>query len=286
MIGMQAPTQDLAGFFTRGEQLKLYRPCEEWNLVLGDGPVVATAIHDAHALRESLYPYLAIAPDDRRREEDPLTAVFTGVGDVRLRALRSRFEVDLNRPRELAMSSDPEDTWGLRIWHDTLPESEREASLAAHDRFYAMMRELLQGLVERWGSVLLIDLHSYNHRRDGADGAPADPQGNPDIELGVTTLDPQRWGAVAECFAHVLRQTPVAGRTPDVRQNVRFPTGGHFPEWVYATFGDRVCTISPEYKKIFMDEWTGRADIGALDDLRRGLQRAVEAVRPEFLACR
>jgi len=283
---MQQAPQGSAAFFTRGERLKLRQPCEDWDLILGDGPVVATAIHDAHALRESLCPYLAIAPDKRRREEDPLTALFTEVGDVRLRALRSRFEVDLNRPRDLAMSTDPEDTWGLRIWHDTLPDSEREASLAAHDRFYAMMRELLEKLVAGWGAVLLIDLHSYNHRRDGADGPPADQDGNPDIELGVTTLDPDRWGGVAERFAQVLRETPVAGHVPDVRQNVRFPTGGHFPEWVYATFGDKVCTISPEYKKIFMDEWTGHADIGALDELRLGLQRAVDAVRPEFLACR
>ena len=72
------------------------------------------------------------------------------------------------------------------------------------------------------------------------------------------------------------------GREPDVRANVRFPTGGHLPEWVYARWGARVCTISPEYKKIFMDEWTGQADIAALHALRNGLQAAVDAVRPDF----
>ena len=64
---------------------------------------------------------------------------------------------------------------------------------------------------------------------------------------------------------------------------MRFPTGGHFPEWVYARWGERVCTISPEYKKIFMDEWTGQADIAALQAMLRGLQGAVDAVRPDFL---
>lgn len=278
--------QPTASFFTRGEQVQLQRPCPEWDLVLGHGPVVATAIHDSHVLRESLHPHLAIAPDERRREEDPLTALFTEVGDVRLRARRSRFEVDLNRPRELAMSTNPQDTWGLRIWHDTLPEAEREASLAGHDRFYALMRELLDRLVERWGAVLLIDLHSYNHRRDGAHADPAPQEDNPDIELGVTTLDPDRWGAVSARFAQALRACPVAGKAPDVRENVRFPTGGHFPEWVYAKYGERVCTISPEYKKIYMDEWTAQADIAVLEDLRHGLQRAVDAVRPAFTACR
>lgn len=68
-----------------------------------------------------------------------------------------------------------------------------------------------------------------------------------------------------------------------MRENVRYPTGGYFPEWVYATWGDRVCTISPEYKKIHMDEWTGQVDIDALEDFRDGLERAVDAVRGDFL---
>lgn len=273
-------------FFTAGERLQLVQPLEDWDISLGEGPIVATAIHDGHRLRESLLPHLAIAAEDRRREEDPLTSLLTSVGDMRISARRSRFQVDLNRPRELAISTNPEHTWGLRIWRDSLPQSEVEASLRTHDDFYAMVAELLDRMIARWGCVLLIDLHSYNHRRDGPDAAPAAQEENPDIELGVTTLDFPRWGAVANRFADTLRAHPVSGRLPDVRENVRFPTGGHFPEWVHANYGDKVCTISPEYKKIYMDEWTAQVDIAALEDLRDGLQRAVDAVRPEFMACR
>ena len=145
-----------------------------------------------------------------------------------------------------------------------------------------MVHELFDRLLARHGTLLLVDLHSYNHRRGGPDAEPADAAANPDIELGLTTLDHARWGHVAERFAEVLASHPVAGRAPDVRANVRFPTGGHFPEWVYATWGDRICTISPEYKKIFMDEWTGHVDLAAMHDLRTGLAAAVAAVRPEF----
>ena len=259
---------------------------DDWDLIIGDGPVVATAIHDGHQMRDSLLPHLAIGENERRREEDPMTGLLTAVGDVRIQARASRFQVDLNRPRDKAVSTDPADTWGLQVWRGDLPPDERELSLAGHDRFYAMIRALLDDLVAKWGCVLLIDIHSYNHRRDGADAAPAPQTHNPDIELGVTTLDTDRWGGVAERFAQVLRETPVVGRSPDVRENVRFPTGGYFPEWVYATWGDKVCTISPEYKKIYMDEWTAQADIPAIEDLRAGLQSAVDAVRPEFVACR
>ncbi|MCD9026680.1 N-formylglutamate amidohydrolase [Luteimonas sp. BDR2-5] len=275
-----------APWFTPDIPPALRQPDPAWDLVVTDGPVIATAIHDGHALRESLRARVALADADRRREEDPLTGLLTAVGDTRLRVRQSRFEVDLNRSREQAVYATPDACWGLQVWDAQLPEPEVAASLALHERFYAMVGELLERTVARWGCALLIDLHSYNHRRDGPDAAAAPRAGNPDIELGFTTFDARRWGGTARRFAQVLRRHPVRGALPDVRANVRFPTGGHFPEWVYAQWGDRVCTISPEYKKIFMDEWTGQADIAALYALRDGLQHAVDAVRPEFLACR
>ena len=47
-----------------------------WNIITNGGPVVATAIHAGHVVRDELAPYLAIDPEDRRREEDPLTDYF------------------------------------------------------------------------------------------------------------------------------------------------------------------------------------------------------------------
>ena len=273
-----------AGYFRTGSIPIPTPAAAEWKVAVSDGPVIATAIHDGHALRPSLRPLMALDSESRRREEDPLTGLFTAVGDVRIQASASRFEVDLNRPREGAVYARAEDAWGLEVWQSRLPGEEIERSLAAWDRFYAMFTELVDRLLERWESLLLIDLHSYNHRRDGADAEPAGLEGNPDIELGVTTADPERWGGVVSRFGDVLRRHPPSGREHDVRENVRFPTGGHFPEWVYARWGARVCTISPEYKKFFMDEWTGQADIATLYQLRDALQAAVDEVRPDFKA--
>lgn len=275
-------TPPAQGWFDTRAQLATTTRSQDWDITLSDGPVIATAIHDGHALRPSLQPLMALSPAERLREEDPLTGLLTAVGDVRIRVPVSRFEVDLNRPRELAVYAQPEHCWGLQAWKTPLPPAEIERSLARWDRFYAMIGELIEHMLGRWESILLIDLHSYNHRRDGAQAECAPQDGNPDIELGLTTADPVRWGEVSERFAEALRAVPIAGRAPDVRANVRFPTGGHFPEWVYARWGARVCTISPEYKKIFMDEWTGQADIAALQAMLRGLQEAVDAVRPAF----
>lgn len=213
-----------------------------------------------------------------------MTGVLTAVGDTRLRVRTSRFEVDLNRPRNKAVSDDPADTWGLQVWKSALPAAEIARSLTVYDDFYAMIRALLDEMISQWGCVLLLDIHSYNHRRDGPDAPPAPQAGNPDIELGVTTLVHKRWGPALKLFKEALRTRPVANRRPDVRDNIRYPTGGHFPEWVYANYGDKVCTSSPEFKKIYMDEWSAQLDIEALEQFREGLQDAVDAVRGAFTA--
>ncbi|MBS7456985.1 N-formylglutamate amidohydrolase [Coralloluteibacterium stylophorae] len=257
-------------------------PTADWKIHVGDGPVVTAAIHDGHRVRESLLPWMRLDPDERRREEDPMTGVLSTVGDTQVRVRSSRFEVDHNRPRERSVSRRPEDTWGLEVWSAPLPDAELERSWAAHDRFRSDIRALMDDLVARFGRILVLDIHSYNHRRDGHDADPAESTGNPDIDIGATTLDRGLFGDVLDRFVSALRQTPVRGRTPDVRENVRYPDGGDFPEWLHRVYPTQACVITLEYKKIFMDEWSAQVDLAALEDLRAGLETAVAAVRPAF----
>src|SRR5690606_11515034 len=93
--------------FVHDQRLTVAESYEDWDILIGDGPVIATAIHDGHTIRPSLHPHLALDAADRRREEDPLTGVLTAVGDVRIRVDTSRFQVDLNRPRDQAVANDP-----------------------------------------------------------------------------------------------------------------------------------------------------------------------------------
>jgi len=254
-------------------------PIDRWDVRLGDGPVLATAVHAGHDVRPELLERLALSDAARRREEDPMTGVWAEVADDVFRCNVSRFEVDLNRSPQTAVYRCPDDAWGLQVWKEPPTEAMVERSMQMHRRFYAFMKRRIEFLIERHGSVLLLDVHSYNHRRGGPDARPAPAQSNPDIDLGVTTVDGYRFEAVTETLLRELPQTTAGGRRLDVRANIRFPDGGYWPEWVFANYFEEVCTVTLEYKKIYVDEWSGAANLAIVEDLRRGLEAAVAAAR-------
>ena len=133
----------------------------------GQGPIIATAVHNGHDLRPEVAALVALSDSDRLREEDPFTAIWTTVVDTRLVPSRSRFEVDLNRSRDKAVYLRPEDAWGLRVWRRELSNELLAESLKQYDYFYTEMRRVLTQTQERYGRFVVLDFHSYNHRRGG-----------------------------------------------------------------------------------------------------------------------
>jgi N-formylglutamate deformylase len=250
---------------------------------LGLGPIVAVALHAGHRVRPELAVRLAASDADRLREEDPYTEIWAGAADVTVVARRSRFEVDLNRTRERAVYREPGDTWGLTVWRSD-PTAEMIArSLELYDAFYAGMRALLDCIVERYGRFVVLDVHSYNHRRAGCSAAYADPLGNPELNVGTAGLDPVAWGPVRDRFVDMMQSQAVGGRALDVRENVRFK-GGCFMRWVNATYGGVGCALALEWKKTFMDEWTGRADPRRVYDVAHAFARTVPELRTALYA--
>jgi hypothetical protein len=223
---------------------------------------------------------MALGEADRLREEDPGTGSWTTVAPTRIVVNRSRFEVDLNRARARAIYRQPQDAWGLTVWRESLPLPHDAIlrTLAEYDDFYHCVETVLERLVARNGRLVIFDLHSYNHRRAGREAPPSDAAGNPDVDLGTATLDRQRWRPVVECFTRSLQSFDFAGRQLDVRENVRFQSGGHFAAWVRDRFPASICCLPIEVKKFFMDEWTGVADPLQLELIRQMLAQAAADV--------
>jgi N-formylglutamate amidohydrolase len=241
---------------------------------VAEGPVIACAIHAGHALRSELAANTALDDAARLREEDPYTDLLAEAADSRVVFHRSRFEIDLNRPREQAVYARPQDAWGLSLWRKPLTQAQIAASLAEYDAFYRVFGALLQNLQERYGRFILLDLHSYNHRRGGPE-APAEPQEtNPDVNLGTGTMDRARWAPIVDCFMRELRAYNFHARQLDVRENVKFE-GRQLPQWVHTHFPKTGCALAIEIKKFFMDEWSGELDRTQLTGLRTALGHVI-----------
>jgi len=252
-----------------------------WHTDFGDGALVACALHDSHEVRPDVANCLRLGHAERLYEEDPYTAAWTQIAPTRIIARRSRFELDLNRPREKAVYITPEDAWGLEVWKCPLAPEVIERSLRAYDDFYAHLRLLLERLVARHGCVVVFDLHSYNHTRDGRRGLPADAEQNPEVNLGTGTMNRPRWAPIAERWLAEMRAHDYFGRRLDVRENVKF-FGGHFPEWIHQQFPETVCALAVEVKKFFMDEWSGKLDGRQHAELQSALARAAGGVQNEL----
>ena len=248
-----------------------------WDLVEGEGPLVAAAVHSGHAVREEVATRLARSDEERLREEDPFTGLWTAIAPTRIIAQRSRFEVDLNRPREKAVYLGPDDAWGLDLWKEPPPDELVRRSLAGYDAFYEEARRVLEAKAKRYGRFVVFDLHTYNHRREGPEGPPAGWEENPEVNLGTGTMNRERWAPIVDRFVEVLSGVEFIGRHLDVRENVRF-RGGHFPRWIHETFPRTGCALAIEVKKFFMDEWTGELDPVQADAVRGALQATVPAV--------
>jgi len=240
----------------------------------GEGPFVAAALHSGHEVREELKPLLNINEMERLREEDPYTDLLANIAPARIIGLHSRFEVDLNRNRSGAVYKTPEDAWGLDVWKKPPEDEVIKRSLEIYDAFYADVKVLLSSIIDRYGYVVIYDLHTYNHRRDGPDAPPANPEMNPDVNLGTKNLNRELWAPVVEGLAADLRFFDFPGRKLRVGENVKF-RGGDFSRWVYDTFGDRSCTIAIEFKKFFMDEWSDHYDKELFKAILQALEKSV-----------
>jgi N-formylglutamate deformylase len=221
--------------------------------------VVASSVHAGHDLRPEIAGVMVLDEEARLREEDPHTEEIAAVAPARVLTTRSRFEVDLNRARADAVYRTPGDCWGLEVWDGgTLPEDLTRGSLEVYDEFYARLGQRLDAVAAR-GPFVLLDVHSYNHRRGGPDSDPDPDEDSPQVNVGTGSLDRDRFGTLVDAFVAALASHRVGGEHIDVRENVRF-RGRALAAWVHERYPGLGCCLALEFKKTFMDEWTGEVD--------------------------
>ena len=254
-------------------------PTWQWGGVVS--PLVGAAVHDGHQTRPEILERFRLDDAGRLREEDPFTADMARALPRHVVGLHSRFELDLNRERDKAVYRVPEDAWGLDVWKNELEQDHADNSLAVFDAFYAEAKIALEKVRQAFGNFVVYDLHTYNHRRDGADAPPANADENPEVNIGTKTLNAPKFRPLIDRFMADLRAFDFGGRHLDVRENVKFG-GGYFSKWVHDEFPDSACSIAIEWKKFWMDEWNGEADDEQRELIRLALVSTFDGVREEL----
>ncbi|KAB7745698.1 N-formylglutamate amidohydrolase [Nostocoides sp. F2B08] len=241
------------------------------------GQLVATAIHTGHDLRPEVAEQMILDEATRLREEDPHTDRIADLAPARVVVNRSRFEVDLNRLLEDAVYRTPEDCWDLEVWRSNpLEDAIVRRSQQVYASFYADLAARLDQVAAR-GPFVLYDVHSYNHRRNGPDAEPEPVDDNPEVNLGTGTVDRKVFQGVVDAFAESLGAQRTEGGQIDVRENVKFE-GRALSWWVHERYAGRGVCLALEFKKTYMDEWTGAPDERRIAQLRQALAATHEPV--------
>ena len=97
------------------------------------------------------------------------------------------------------------------------------------------------------------------------------------MNLGTDSLDRARFAPLVDAFVESLRDAPGLAAPIDVRENVRF-RGANVAAWVHERYPGTGCVLAIEFKKTFMDEWSGELDEAKADRLAEALAGTVAPV--------
>ncbi|MBM4404343.1 MAG: N-formylglutamate amidohydrolase [Candidatus Cloacimonetes bacterium] len=223
-----------------------------------DIPVVATAIHHGHDLPPELEESCGISPAQRLREEDPYTGLIAAQYPNHIVVHTSRFAVDLNRREDKCVYRLPDDCWGLPVRKTPLAAGLVEELHSAYRDWYALLAFQVERMLRKHRYLIVLDLHSYNHRRHGINHPPEAQQENPDINLGSSNIPRDQLFYLMRLQEMLKDSDPTLGFL-DCRTDIKF-TGGHLVRWLHQMYPHRVIAPAVEFKKFFMDEWTGVLD--------------------------
>ena len=234
---------------------------------------IGVAMHAGSRVRPDIREALAVSSADQVREEDPHMDKFIAGLPIQLKSLDSRFEYDVNREYERGIYDEHKQSWGLNVWRRELTTKERERSLAKHQEFHELVDILLSYLLEQFKHVVVFDTHSYCYQREERRPWYDDPK--PEINIGTKAVNHALFDPLIIKFKNELTKIEIDSRRIRVRENDIF-FGGHLSRRLSREHHDNVLVLAQEFKKIFMDEWSGEVYVPKLTTLINGYQAAIE----------
>lgn len=244
-----------------------------------DSPFWAFAIHDGQQIDPFIDPYINLNESERLREEDPFTAVMAELPMNQFIVGSSRFQLDLNRKIEDSVYLRPDQAWGLQVWKDSLPENIVTELYLDHKNIYQEIEEQIQETIDQYGYFVVYDIHSYNAKRNGSE-EEVDTEINPQINLGTAYVDP-KWQPLIDQLMGFISKDSLYDGSIDIRENIKFK-GGYLSQLINKKFGAYGCVLSIEFRKDFMDEWTGAPDLPRVVSCKQLLMNSIQVLKQYF----
>ncbi|MDD5484392.1 MAG: N-formylglutamate amidohydrolase [Kiritimatiellae bacterium] len=218
-----------------------------------NSPLLATAIHAGHRVRDELLALMAISEQARRFEEDTATDLLINQCPDIVWGLDSRAEYDLNRPPEAALPLTPEKFWGVRVFAKTPGVEMNRRSMMKYRTFYDFIENHVKNILARHRFCVVFDIHSYNLARQIANGIAHPPVFN----VGTAALGRRKPRRLVKAWLQALARVSIPGVKTTVAENLVFRGRGEFCRRLGA-LDKRVLVLPTEVAKIYMDERTGK----------------------------
>lgn len=267
---------------SESECIELIKKCECFQAEVEGGafivkideysPMVCTAIHNGHRLRDDLKKAFLLTKDERFYEEDPYTDELVSSFPIVLIGNDSRFEYDLNRAKTL--STYYKTAWNKQVWHKPLSTKQRAFSHAKHESFYNVLEAIITRLEMMFNNSIIFDMHSYNHQRIEKD--------TPTFNIGSGQIDIERWGSICQHFECELNKITLPNLDVRAATDEVFQGRGYLIAHINAHF-DNTLVLPVEVKKVFMDESKGEVYPLVLEELKAGVKHAISETAAHFM---
>ena len=244
-------------------------------------PLVALAIHNGNLLADEVIDNIWIKESERILDEEPYTEIFTGGFGNRVIVNSSRYQVDLDLPRDESYYEE-----GLKCGErfkirDQLPMGyEITYSHSCHDFFYHDMQWNINKLLKYFNAIFIYDFHSFNCFDLCGDLSTPEPA--PDIIVGIENTA-KIYFPLAVNLIELIQNQDYDKRYLDVRLNF-FLKGGYFSRWVKKEYGNRVCCITVNINKgLFMDDILESVDEDKAGKIVNILDNTIEFLHKQIM---
>lgn len=249
-----------------------------WTFARDAGPVVATAIHAGHRVRPRVARWMMVNEPERTRREERQTAQLCAIAGNQIIVHLSRFEIDLDRPRDEAVYLDAEHAWGLAVWREPPPREVFCESLALYDLFYDQVHGFLEHVLQKQQRVVVLDLHSD---ADTPFGAVLDnEEQRPTLTITTHPARRAQWERLLHRFERDLKRFDRGDCGVEVRKEERYP-GGHFASWINDGFGHAICTITIHVSEPSGAQPTDLSAAGSLLPIESALRSTIKGLTEE-----